>query len=119
MARSGPPARTVVFVCDASGQQVQKAIFIAGDAAQLASWNPNMVRMRDDGREGDERAGDGRWTLSLDLPAGTTIQYKYSNSGNPGQWVPGEEFPARHRSIVISPSSAPLIIQDTFGVLQP
>jgi alpha-amylase/alpha-mannosidase (GH57 family) len=119
MARSGQPARTVVFVCDASGQQVRNAIFIAGDAAQLASWNPNVVRMRDDGREGDERAGDGRWTLRLDLPAGATIQYKYSNSGNPGQWVPGEEFPARHRSIVISPSSVPLIIQDTFGVLQP
>jgi alpha-amylase/alpha-mannosidase (GH57 family) len=119
MARSGPPARTVVFVCDASGRQVQNAIFIVGNVAELASWNPNTVRMRDDGREGDERAGDGRWTLSLDLPASTTIQYKYSNSGNPGQWVPGEEFPARHRTIVIPPSSAPLIIQDTFGVLQP
>jgi len=119
MARSGTLTRKVVLVCDASAQEVPRAIFVAGNIEQLASWKPNTVRMRDDGREGDERTGDGRWTLSLELPAGTTVQYKYSNSGNPGQWVPGEEFPAGHRSIVISPSSAPLIIQDTFGVLQP
>ena len=119
MARSGTSTRTVLFVCDASAQQVPHAIFLAGNVEQLASWSPNRVRMRDDGREGDERAGDSRWTLSLELPAGTTIQYKYTNSGNPGQWVPGEEFPARHRTVTISHSSTPLIIQDTFGVLQP
>jgi alpha-amylase/alpha-mannosidase (GH57 family) len=119
MARSATSTRTVVFVCDASVQQVSRAIYIAGNVEQLASWNPNKIRMHDDGREGDERAGDGRWTLSLEFPAGTTIQYKYSNSGNPGQWVPGEEFPARHRSITIAQSPSPLIIHDTFGVLQP
>jgi len=119
MARSGAPTRTVVFVCDASAQDVPRAIFVAGSAEQLGAWRPNTVRMHDDGREGDERAGDGRWTLSLELPVGTTIEYKYSNSGEPGQWLPGEEFPVRQRSVTISSSPTPLIIQDTFGVLQP
>jgi alpha-amylase/alpha-mannosidase (GH57 family) len=119
MARSGTLTRTVVFVCDASGQNVPQAIFVAGSDEQLGSWRPNTVRMHDDGREGDERAGDGRWTLSLELPAGATIQYKYSNSGSPGQWVPGEEFPTRNRDVAIPASPTPLIIHDTFGVLQP
>jgi alpha-amylase/alpha-mannosidase (GH57 family) len=119
MARSGALTRTVVFVCDASKQRVPQAIYIAGDVEQLGSWRPNVVRMRDDGLGGDSRAGDGCWTLSLELPAGSTIQYKYSNSGQPGQWLPGEEFPIRHRNVTVSASTTPLIIQDTFGVLQP
>ena len=71
--------------------------------------------MRDDGREGDAAAGDGKWTLRLELPSGTTIAYKYTNSGSPGQWMPGDEFPGRNRSVTIPELPQPYIIRDTFG----
>jgi hypothetical protein len=71
---------------------------------------------RDDGLEGDEKAGDGIWSLRTVVPAGTEVQYKYTNSGQAGEWIPGEEFPVRHRSFTV-PSASPALrtIRDIFG----
>ena len=42
--------------------------------------------MHDDGKEGDEHAGDHVWTLRATLPAGTRVRYVYTNSGGQGRW---------------------------------
>jgi len=74
------------------------------------------VAMRDDGLGGDEKAGDGIWSFRTEVPIGVEIQYKYTNSGTPGQWVPGEEFPSHNRTLTITAvSSTPRIIKDIFG----
>jgi alpha-amylase/alpha-mannosidase (GH57 family) len=116
MARSSGDEQAVVFTCNASGQQVQRGIYIAGNIPALASWKPNVVVMYDDGTHGDRKSGDGIWSVQIQVPVGMEVQYKYTNSGEPGSWAPGEEFPVRHRTLILRETSAsPVIIADTFG----
>ena len=115
MARSSELQRDVIFMCDASREQVATAVYIVGDLPVLGAWSPNTVAMRDDGQEGDERAGDGIWTFRTPLPEGTHVSYKYTNSGVPGQWVPGDEFAGRNRTIIVDSTHNPCIIRDIFG----
>ncbi|HTY60354.1 MAG TPA: carbohydrate-binding module family 20 domain-containing protein, partial [Bacteroidota bacterium] len=116
MAKSAAGDLTLLFTCDARAVHVSRAVFIAGNLPLLGNWKPNVVPMRDDGLEGDSVAGDGIWSLRVTLPAGTEVQYKYTNSGRAGEWTPGEEFPVRHRSITVPGASpAPWIIKDIFG----
>jgi alpha-amylase/alpha-mannosidase (GH57 family) len=116
MNRSSDEMQTVVFRCDARGVYVPSGVFIAGNHPHLGSWIPNTLAMRDDGTGGDDTAGDGIWTFKTELPVGTEIQYKYTNSGPPGQWVPGEEFASRNRTFTIGAySPEPFIIRDIFG----
>jgi alpha-amylase/alpha-mannosidase (GH57 family) len=115
MARASGGKQTVLFVCDAHNQAVPAAIYVCGDQPELGSWVPNTIAMRDDGKEGDERAGDGVWTIRIDLSGGQEIHYKYTNSGTRGSWTPGEEFPSRHRTRTIEQSGYPIIFRDTFG----
>lgn len=115
MARASAAAQTVLFICDAAGQNVPRSIYVAGGNPSLGEWVPNKVPMRDDGLEGDSVAGDGLWTLRISLPAGTSLSYKYTNSGPAGVWMPGDEFPGRNRTATIPESPQPFIIRDTFG----
>lgn len=115
MARSSGTGQEVLFVCDASAVRVPTGIFIAGDRDVLGMWAPNTVPMRDDGLEGDEKAGDGFWSLKVRIPAGTQVSYKYTNSGSPGKWIPGEEFAQRNRTVTVQGSTTLFIIRDTFG----
>lgn len=116
MARGAKDTREVLFTVDAASRTVVDAISIVGNLPELGAWTPNLVRMYDDGTHGDERAGDGVWSLRLLLPAGASVQYKYTDSGRKGEWVPGEEFPLENRSLVV-PTTADslLIVRDTFG----
>ncbi len=107
--------RTVVFECDARAEHVPVAIFIAGSESALGNWNPNTIVMRDDGAGGDAVAGDGIWTLMVSLPVGMKVQYKFTNSGQMGKWVPGEEFPSRNRSLVVEEGLEKLIVRSIFG----
>ena len=116
MAKSGKGEQTVLFTCDARDVHVTKCISIAGNLPQLGLWKPNVILMRDDGLEGDEKAGDGIWSFRTVVPVGTEVQYKYTNSGQAGEWTPGEEFPVRHRSFTVRSASPALrIIKDIFG----
>jgi alpha-amylase/alpha-mannosidase (GH57 family) len=116
MARSKAETHTVIFTCDASALHVASAIFITGNLPQLADWTPNVVTMHDDGTCGDLKAGDGIWSLQVEVPAGTEVHYKYTNSGERGVWIPGEEFPVRNRTLLVQQKSdSPLIIKDIFG----
>jgi alpha-amylase/alpha-mannosidase (GH57 family) len=115
MARASGDTVTVLFTCDARARRVSAAIYICGDQPELGSWVPNSVPMHDDGRNGDELAGDGIWSLTVDLPGVKEIHYKYTNSGTRGSWIPGEEFPARDRVRQIEKADNPIIFRDTFG----
>ncbi len=116
MARSSGGEQTVLFTCNAKDQSVKRAIYIAGNLPSLSSWKPNVTAMYDDGTHGDLRSGDGVWSLEVQVPVGVEVQYKYTNSGEPGIWAPGEEFPARHRSYAVHEKSASaIVIEDTFG----
>ncbi|RKZ25916.1 hypothetical protein DRQ29_05630 [bacterium] len=74
--------------------------------------------MHDDGNNGDEKAGDGIWTIEFDFPENSSIQYKYTNSGKEGVWSPSEEFPATNRQIFIrDDGTGKMIVKDVFGQL--
>ena len=103
---------SVLFTCSAKGIEVPEAIYIVGGERALGNWNPNTVRMYDDGTHGDFAAGDGVWSLRVLLPEESDIEYKYTNSGRPGEWSPSEEFPAANRKIRVKEG---LIVLDTFG----
>ncbi len=117
MARSDVRDSVIVrFICDATGQQVPKGIFIAGNIPQLGNWSPNKVALFNDGLHGDDQASDGVWALEVAIPLGTEVQYKYTNSGVPGQWVPSEEFPQANRSFTVNGAPGTILIRrDTFG----
>lgn len=106
----------VIFTCDARAINVPDAIYIAGEYPELGSWVPNKVRMYDDGTHGDEVAGDGIWTITFEFPVGTSVQYKYTNSGKIGVWSPSEEFPAINRKIYVrDEGNGTMIVRDIFG----
>ncbi|MFN0157721.1 MAG: carbohydrate-binding module family 20 domain-containing protein [Bacteroidota bacterium] len=116
MARSKEEMQPVRFVCDASRENVPVAVYIVGSLPQLGQWTPNLVRMYDDGTNGDEKTGDGFWTLQTEIPVGVEALYKYSNSGTSGQWIPGEEFAGRNRSFTpLKKSDSIITITDIFG----
>jgi alpha-amylase/alpha-mannosidase (GH57 family) len=118
MRRTDVDLVTVKFQCDARHVQVRDAIFIVGNRPALGDWIPNRVRMYDDGTHGDDRAGDGIWTIELTFPVGSEILYKFTNSGRKGEWNPGEELPALNRRIKIESSTTNRIgLLDVFGKL--
>lgn len=102
----------VLFTCNAKAIH-NPSIAIAGNLPELGSWVPNAVVMYDDGTHGDAAAGDGIWSLRLGILAGTELQYKYTNSGKRGAWVPGEEFAGRNRTATVPATR--LVLTDTFG----
>jgi len=107
---------TVRFVCDANGQKVPKAIYIAGNLPQLGSWSPNVVALYNDGLHHDEQANDTIWAIEIPVPRGAEIQYKYTNSGAPGAWTPSEEFPQANRSFTADgPPGSVIVRRDIFG----
>lgn len=106
---------SVLFQCDAHNMYVRKGIFIVGNQDQLGNWNPNTVRMYDDGTHGDQQQSDSIWTIELRFPVGTELQYKFTNSGPSGQWNPGEEFPSGNRKIFLDGSTDKVVLTDKFG----
>ena len=82
-------------------QDVPDAIYIAGNEPALSEWNPNTVRLYDDGTHGDVTAGDNIWSLELEFPVGSELQFKYTNSGEPGVWTDNEEFPQSNRAFTV------------------
>ncbi len=114
MAQSKKDSVTVVFHCDARGIFVRRGIYIVGNHELIGSWKPNAVRMYDDKTQGDEIANDSIYTIILQIPAGTTLEYKYTNSGPNGSWE-GEEFPQANRKLVIDGTQSRVVVNDVFG----
>ncbi|RPI06949.1 MAG: hypothetical protein EHM64_01075 [Ignavibacteriae bacterium] len=117
MAQSKKDMVAVLFQVNAAKIQVPRSIFIVGNQSALGNWTPNLINMYDDGTHGDRNKGDGIWSVELLVPPNNKVEYKYTNSGDEGVWVPGEEFSANNRSYMspVKPGE-PLIILDTFGV---
>jgi len=116
MAQSKDDMVRVVFQCDAREDYVRRGIYIAGNLEALGNWTPNTVKMHDDGFSGDDAAGDGIWSLEIQVPVGTRIEYKYTNSGPAGEWDPGQEFPQRNRTYMVEKGSGPrVVLSDRFG----
>ncbi|MBM4168267.1 MAG: hypothetical protein FJ215_03815 [Ignavibacteria bacterium] len=118
MAQSEKDQVRVLFQCDARGFSVPTTIYIAGNHSSLGDWVPNNVPMYDDGTHGDQVAGDGIWSLEGMFPVGTVLEYKFTNSGQQGEWDPGEEFPYLTRGIVVERMPDPgIMLLDRFGAL--
>jgi hypothetical protein len=95
--------------------------------ATLNDWVPNQLEMFDDGTHGDERAGDGRWTLVLELPywppaaapdgAGVRIGYKYTWGRQGDLWTGTEEWPGNQRLLELADQNGDgLVVRvDRFG----
>ncbi len=98
------------------------------DAANqlLGNWTPNLIAMRDDGAQGDAVAGDGLWTLTLDLPwfaplgadaAAVRIGYKYTFGFPTKGWTGTEEWPGNKRVLELRDQNGDRLITryDRFG----
>ena len=114
-----PPGSTrVVFRVSRGRYPVPRALSIAGTDRQLGDATPNTILMHDDGTEGDERAGDGVWSLSAAFAAGARVSYVYTNSGAAGRW---EGLDVPHIRTLVVPASrggAPVYLPiETFGRL--
>jgi alpha-amylase/alpha-mannosidase (GH57 family) len=117
MAQSQKNMAMVLFQVDASHLQVPKAIYIVGNQDALGNWTPNMMKMYDDGTHGDEKKSDGIWSLEVRVLPGIKVEYKYTNSGSEGIWVPSEEFSANNRELMVPATlSEKLKVLDKFGV---
>ena len=80
--RRGIPVTLVVTVPDYT-QEGEGGLYIAGDFGtdQLPFWDPAGIPM--------EQVDDQHWTVTLEIPEGTTIQYKYAR----GTWDAVEKGP--------------------------
>ncbi|MDI6778828.1 MAG: carbohydrate-binding module family 20 domain-containing protein [Bacteroidota bacterium] len=116
--KAGRRKSKVVFICDARNIQVPQAIYITGNCEELSEWVPNITKMYNDGTHGSLELKDNVWAYELELPEGTEIQYKYTNSGKPGEWGKSEEFPALNRTLHVKSNEKGICIQkDLFGKL--
>jgi lysophospholipase L1-like esterase len=97
----GLPGKSVrvIFRVSRGNYAVPRAMSIAGTVPELGNVEPNAVVMRDDGMDGDERAGDGVWSFAATFAPGTRITYVYTNSGTRGQWE-GLDVPHLRTAIV-------------------
>jgi lysophospholipase L1-like esterase len=89
----------VVIRAYAPDGMVPTSLFVVGEDPALGLLVPNHVALRDDGLEGDERAGDGVWSVRVSLPLGALVRYALTNSGREGKWE-GLDVPAI-RSLVV------------------
>jgi len=106
----------VTFMVDAGAQNITDAIFIVGDRNEIGNWTPNKIKMFDDGTHGDEKADDGIWSLEIEFLENITVQYKFTNSGKEGEWIPGEEFPMDNRQIFIrDDGGGKMVVKNKFG----
>jgi hypothetical protein len=116
MAQSKDPV-TVLFQVDAIQLKVPKAIYIVGNQSVLGNWTPNLIKMYDDSTHGDLKKSDGVWSLELQFQAGIKVEYKYTNSGDEGIWVPSEEFSGNNRELMITAKpSEKQSVKDKFGM---
>lgn len=114
MIQSSHDSVIIVFRCDARDVYVRKGIYITGGIDLLGNWTPNTVRMFDDKTEGDDVANDHIYTLILQVPAGITLEYKYTNSGPHGTWE-GDEAPGKNRKLIVDGSKPKVVVNDVFG----
>jgi hypothetical protein len=115
-AVASPENTTVVFRVFEGAYPVPQRLSIVGNYSALGNLVPNTIALHDDGRDGDERAGDHVWSLRATLPAGAQVKYVYTNSGRPGQWE-GLDLPrVREVHVERAPEGRPIYLPvESFG----
>jgi alpha-amylase/alpha-mannosidase (GH57 family) len=131
-------AMFVTFTCDVTGNALaidtfgpisnppppkgKGIVYIAGNDPKLgmkAKWVPNKIALRDDGLEGDAKAGDSIWTGVFAFTKGMSIRYKYTIglTLNEGQWGGTEEFPLTERGLEVTkdPTKKKVKVADVFA----
>jgi hypothetical protein len=90
---------------------------IAATSKLLGDFVPNQVAMYDDGTNGDAVAGDGIWTLALEVPRGVRLGYKYTYGKGGEGWTGTEEWPGNSRIIQAEDTDGDGIVvrRDLFG----
>jgi lysophospholipase L1-like esterase len=92
----------VVFRVDMAGEPGRP--FIMGNLPSLGSAQPNVTPLFDDGTHGDQRAGDGVWSLSVAVVGFPRIAYLYTNGDTPGAWTGLENY--QPRVVGVTPGNA-------------
>ena len=72
----------------------------------MGTATPNIVKMFDDGTNGDEKAGDNIWTITFDAPRShpgkvLRIGYKYTWGFSGAEWSGSEEWPGNSRILEV------------------
>ena len=125
----------VTFTCDVTQNQVaidtytaistfppptdNGIVYITGNHDKLLQWTPNKIALLDDGVAPDEVANDKIWSITVALPPGTLLRYKYT-IGLPkdeGKWYGSEEFPLTERGLDITkdPTKKKMHVADVFA----
>jgi lysophospholipase L1-like esterase len=90
----GAPGRiTLVLRVDMAGEHGRPRVM--GNLPSLGRLQPNVVALHDDGTHGDQRAGDGVWSLGVDVPQPARVVYLYTNGDVPGTWTGLEDYQPR------------------------
>lgn len=76
----------VIFRVYAEERHAPKGVYLVGAHPKLGNLIPNRMAMRDDGTQGDQRAGDHVWSYSATFPPGTRLFYVYTTGGSDGKW---------------------------------
>ena len=125
----------VTFVVDVSGSTIaldtygpinnkpqpqgKGIVYIAGNQDKLGLWIPNKISLHDDGKNGDEKAGDSLWSGTFGFMPGTLLRYKYT-IGIPtdeAKWAGTEEFPLTERGLDVTkdPNCKKMRVRDIFA----
>jgi hypothetical protein len=67
----------------------------------LGAWIPNNIAMYDDGTHGDEKSGDGVWTVSFIMPVGLKLGYKFTWGLQGEGWTATQEWPGNRRLLEV------------------
>jgi len=86
VAGEAPDAVEVVLRVRHGARGGARGLYVVGAHPALGGLVPNRIALRDDGTAGDERAGDGVFSLLVRLPAGARLAYVYTSGGREGRW---------------------------------
>ena len=117
LASGSTAAVDIVFRVYADRWPVSKALYIAGNHANLGDTVPNRIALHDDGTHGDQRAGDGVWSYRARFEPGARFFYVYTNSGQEGLWEGVDVPELRHFIVPAAPGAALYQPIETFGAL--
>jgi hypothetical protein len=93
VAGEAPDAVEVVLRVRHGDRRGTRGLYVVGAHPALGGLVPNRIALRDDGTGGDERAGDGVFSVLVRLPAGARLAYVYTSGGREGRWE-GLDVPA-------------------------
>ena len=111
----GVDATAIADQLDPAGGVV---VTLSGDIPELGGWLGNAIGLVDDGTMGDETAGDGWWTTTVEVPRQGAFSYKFAvGTVGDGSWD-GVEYTGddRVRHAWDLDGDGRIALVDTFGV---